>query len=114
MTTNLLDNNVIFVKGYFNNTMPILREHIEQISILRLDGDMYESTVDVLYHMYDKLSIGGYVIVDDWAANFGARFACLDFFKAHSIGINCLLVPVGKTRILSFSWLCWHRKDNYS
>ena len=28
-------------------------------------GDMYESTVDVLYFLYGKLSIGGYVIMDD-------------------------------------------------
>jgi hypothetical protein len=43
---------------------------------------MYESTVDVLYHLYDKLSLGGYVIMDDWD-NFPSQFACLDFFAAH-------------------------------
>jgi hypothetical protein len=31
-------------------------------------GDMYESTVDVLYNLYDKLSVGGYVIMDDVSA----------------------------------------------
>ena len=51
---------------------------------MRLDGDMYESTVDVLYRLYDKLSIGGYVIMDDWFG-FPARSACEDFFKAHGI-----------------------------
>lgn len=45
---------------------------------------MYESTVDVLYHLYNKLSIGGYVIIDDWFG-FPARTACEDFFKVHGI-----------------------------
>ncbi len=43
---------------------------------------MYESTVDVLYHLYDKLSIGGYVIMDDWFG-FPSRTACEDFFAVH-------------------------------
>lgn len=47
-------------------------------------GDMYESTVDVLYHLYDKLSIGGYVIMDDWFG-FPSKTACEDFFVVHGI-----------------------------
>ena len=45
---------------------------------------MYESTVDVLYHLYDKLSIGGFVIMDDWN-HFPSKTACLDFFQVHGI-----------------------------
>lgn len=41
---------------------------------------MYESTVDVLYHLYDKLSIGGFVIMDDWYG-FPSKTACEDFFQ---------------------------------
>jgi hypothetical protein len=52
---------------------------------------MYESTVDVLYHLYDKLSVGGYVIMDDWF-NFPSKVACEDFFKTH--GINPTIVPI--------------------
>ncbi len=44
---------------------------------------MYESTVDVLYHLYDKLSLGGYVIMDDWFG-FPSKTAC-DFFAVHGI-----------------------------
>lgn len=62
-----------------------------KFSILRLDGDMYESTVDVLYHFYDKLSIGGYVIMDDWGG-FPFRTACEDFFTVH--GIQPDIVPI--------------------
>lgn len=61
---NLLDENVIFVKGWFKDTMPTL--DIEKISILRLDGDMYESTIQVLESLYSKLSVGGYCIIDDY------------------------------------------------
>ncbi len=80
----VLDPNVIFVKGFFNDTMPEVAKMTESLAIMRLDGDMYESTVDVLYHLYEKLSIGGYVIMDDW--NFHpSKTACEDFFKAHNI-----------------------------
>lgn len=46
--------------------------------------DMYESTVDVLYHFYGRLSVGGYVYMDDWD-NFPSKTACLHFFKVHNI-----------------------------
>ena len=85
----LLDSNVIFAKGFFNETMPPLSERIETLAIMRLDGDMYESTVDVLYNLYDKLSVGGYVIMDDWTG-FPSKIAVEDFFKVH--GINPKIV----------------------
>jgi O-methyltransferase len=52
---------------------------------------MYESTVDVLYNLYDKLSIGGYLIMDDWY-NFPSKIACEDFFKVH--GINPEIIQI--------------------
>lgn len=53
----LLDQHVVFAKGFFNDTMPKLRPMVDEIAILRLDGDMYQSTNDVLYHMYHKVSV---------------------------------------------------------
>ena len=58
----LLDGTV-FVKGWFKDTMPSLNI---PVAVLRLDGDMYESTDDVLRSMYGRVSPGGYVIVDDY------------------------------------------------
>lgn len=52
---------------------------------------MYESTVDVLYNLYDKLSIGGYLIMDDWFG-FPSKNACEDFFKVH--GINPEIIAI--------------------
>ncbi len=64
----------MFVKGFFNNTMPnlstFLSKNAQKIAILRLDGDIYQSTVDVLYHMYDKVSVGGYVIIGEFCCVF--------------------------------------------
>lgn len=61
----LLDDQVKFLKGWFSDTLPLAP--IKVISVLRLDGDMYESTMDALTNLYHKLSIGGYCIIDDWA-----------------------------------------------
>jgi hypothetical protein len=98
---SLLDPNVIFVKGYFNNTMSEVAKMTESLAIMRLHGAMYESTVDVLYHLYEKLSIGGYVIVNDWNG-FPSKTACEDFFKVHGIspvivGVDALSVYWQKT-----------------
>lgn len=82
---SLLDEQVIFAKGFFNDTIPPLSKHIDKLAAMRLDGDMYESTVDVLYHLYGKLSLNGYIIIDDWAENFPSRRACEDFFAVHEM-----------------------------
>jgi hypothetical protein len=60
----LLDDQVRFLKGWFKDTLPTAP--IERLSILRLDGDHYESTMDALTALYNKVSPGGYVIVDDY------------------------------------------------
>ena len=83
----LLSSDVVFAKGFFNETMPVLKRQLSpetQFSIMRLDGDMYESTVHVLYHLYDRLSVGGYVIMDDWFG-FPSKTAVEDFFAAHGV-----------------------------
>jgi hypothetical protein len=60
----LLDDRVKFLKGWFKDTLPTAP--IERLAVLRLDGDHYESTMDALTSLYDRLSPGGYVIVDDY------------------------------------------------
>jgi len=80
---NCLDNNVIFVKGFFGDTLPENKD-ISQISLLRMDGDMYESTHDVFYSLYPKLSIDGVVIVDDYCLR-GCKRCVEDFRSKNSI-----------------------------
>lgn len=67
---DLLSSNVRFYPGLFKDTLP--KAAIEQISVLRLDGDLYESTMNCLDNLYPKVSPGGFVIIDD----FGAIPAC--------------------------------------
>jgi hypothetical protein len=60
----LLDARVRFLKGWFKETLPTAP--IDRLAVMRLDGDYYESTRDALVHLYGKLSVGGFVIVDDY------------------------------------------------
>lgn len=60
----LLDDQVQFLPGWFRATLPTAP--IEHLAVLRLDGDLYESTQDALIHLYPKLSPGGFVIIDDY------------------------------------------------
>jgi len=60
----VLDERVQFLSGWFHETLP--SAPIEQLALLRLDGDMYGSTMDALRFLYPRLSVGGYVIVDDY------------------------------------------------
>jgi O-methyltransferase len=60
----LLDEQVCFLKGWFKDTLPAAP--IVQLAVMRLDGDYYESTMDGLNNLYDKLSVGGFAIIDDY------------------------------------------------
>jgi hypothetical protein len=55
---------VEFLKGWFKDTLPVAP--IGKLAVLRLDGDYYDSTMDGLTNLYDKLSVGGYAIIDDY------------------------------------------------
>jgi O-methyltransferase len=80
---DLLDEQVEFLVGWFNETLA--PAPIEQISVLRLDGDMYASTIDALEPLYDKVAVGGYVVVDDYGAVKGCAQAIHDFREARGI-----------------------------
>lgn len=75
----LLDDQVRFLPGFFSDTLP--SAPIERLAVLRLDGDMYESTIVALESLYPKLSPGGFVIVDDYGAIPSCR-AAVDHFRA--------------------------------
>ncbi len=78
----LLDDRVRFVKGWFRESL--FRADFGAFSLIRLDGDMYESTINALTALYPRLSVGGYVIVDDYNLP-GCRLAVEDFRSANSI-----------------------------
>jgi O-methyltransferase len=61
----LLDGKVRFLEGWFKDTLP--GSPIRKLAVMRLDGDMYESTIQALEALYDRLSPGGFVIIDDYS-----------------------------------------------
>jgi O-methyltransferase len=80
---NLLDDQVVFLKGWFKDTLPTAP--IESLSVLRLDGDLYVSTMDAIKNLYPKLSIGGYIIIDDFGVFEGCKIAIEEYRQRHNI-----------------------------
>jgi O-methyltransferase/8-demethyl-8-(2,3-dimethoxy-alpha-L-rhamnosyl)tetracenomycin-C 4'-O-methyltransferase len=78
----LLDDQVVFLKGWFKDTLPCAP--IERLAILRLDGDMYQSTIEALTFLYPKLSSGGFCIVDDYNLP-GCSKAVDDFRRLNNV-----------------------------
>lgn len=91
---DLLTDQVKFVKGWFSDTLPALE--VEKLALLRLDGDMYESTIVALENLYPKLSVGGYVIVDDYGLP-NCRRAIADYREFH--GIDTELISIDNSSV---------------
>jgi len=77
----VLDDRVRFLPGFFQDSLP--SAPIERLALLRIDADMYQSTMEVLQRLYDKVSVGGYVIVDDYGAMSSCR-AAVDEFRSRN------------------------------
>jgi len=78
----MLDDQVRFLKGFFADTLPTAP--IERLAVLRLDADLYESTRQALEALYPRLSVGGYLIVDDYQLA-PARRAVHEYRETHGI-----------------------------
>ena len=78
----LLDDQVVFVPGLFQDTLPALSAG--PFALTRLDGDMYGSTIIALNTLYPRLSKGGFVVIDDYALD-GCKAAVDDFRRDHRI-----------------------------
>jgi O-methyltransferase len=79
----LLDDQVVFLEGPFRDTLPSLKAG--PFSLIRLDGDWYESTYIALETLYPKLSPGGFVVVDDFNLIPPCRQAVIDYRSRHDI-----------------------------
>ncbi|MCU1601843.1 MAG: macrocin-O-methyltransferase [Frankiales bacterium] len=79
----LLDDQVRFLKGWFKDTLATAP--IDTLAVARLDGDLYESTTDALVALWPKVSVGGFVIIDDYGAIEACKAATDDFRAAHGI-----------------------------
>ena len=72
-----------FLRGWFRDTLP--RAPLERLALLRIDGDLYESTRDALAALYPRLSAGGFVIVDDYGCIPGCRQAVDEYRQREGI-----------------------------
>jgi O-methyltransferase len=79
----LLDSQVTFLKGLFSATLPTCL--VPALAILRVDADLYSSTVDALRNLYPRLSSGGYAIFDDYMNLPDCRRAIDEYRNAHGI-----------------------------
>ena len=79
----LLDEQVCFLEGWFKDTLA--RAPIKKLAVLRLDGDLYESTMDALNPLYAKVVSGGFIIVDDYYMIPQCGRAITDFRASHGI-----------------------------
>ncbi len=79
----LLDERVRFLEGWFAETLP--SAPVEALAVLRLDGDLYESTIQTLEPLYPKLGPCGYCIVDDYGLIEPCRRAVEDYRAAHGV-----------------------------
>jgi O-methyltransferase len=77
------EHGVRYLEGFFGDTLPTLRDH--RWSVVRLDGDTYESTWVGLDSLYPGLSAGGHVIVDDYLLIDECRRAVDDYRREHQI-----------------------------
>jgi len=78
----LLDESVVFLPGWFKDTLA--DPALNKLAVMRLDGDMYGSTLEALNALYPKLSPGGFCIIDDYALP-GCRKAVDDFRAEHAV-----------------------------
>jgi O-methyltransferase len=96
----LLDERVVFLEGWFKDTLPMAP--IDNLAVLRLDGDMYESTIQALDALYHKVSRGGSVVVDDY--HLAPCALAVNEFRARH-GIVSPLLPIDRDAVW---WLVDH------
>ncbi len=78
------DRGVVYLEGWFQDTLPRLRDK-HTWSLVRLDGDTYESTKLGLENLYPDLSEGGFLVVDDYGAVASCREAVNEYLAEHHL-----------------------------
>ena len=96
---DLLDDQVVFLRGLFKDTLPGVAAN--RFALIRLDGDMYESTHDALANLYDSVSEGGFIVIDDYGVLPNCRKAVHDFIDRRQLRVE--IEPVDHTCV-------WWRK----
>ncbi len=84
-STKYPPEKIIFIKGKVEETIP--KNMPENISLLRLDTDWYESTYHEMLHLFPLISSKGIIIIDDYGWFTGAKEAVDTYFKQNNISI---------------------------
>ena len=82
------NKKLYFVKGWFNNTIPIHKKSIGKIALLHLDCDWYESVKFCLEELYDNIIKGGFIIIDDYGHWKGCKKAVDEFIENRNLRIE--------------------------
>lgn len=89
--------NLTLIKGYFSDSIPKNIHLFEDIDILRLDCDFYEPITYCLEMLYDKVKVGGFVILDDWHFNqSGVQSAVNEFLDKRNLKVNFVILEKGR------------------
>ncbi len=95
----MLDEQVHFIKGWFCDKLPLVPT--SKIALLRLDGDMYESTLDILNNLYHKVPSGGYIVVDDYNGINSCKIAVDEFREREKIS--------DKIEVIDWTGVYWRK-----
>ena len=105
----VLSDSVVWLKGWFKDTLPPARASFTRFAVARLDGDTYESTWQALESTYDRVAVGGFVIVDDYTDWVGCRQAVDAFRSRHGIASELRPVYHGPGEEVRGAW--WQKRE---
>lgn len=94
------EDRLHFVEGDVTETIP--HEAPDQIALLRLDTDWYESTKHELEHLYDRLQPGGVLIIDDYGSWKGSKEATDEFLATLDRPLLLLRASFGRIAVKPF------------
>lgn len=83
---------VDLVQGWFEDSIPQVKERMGKIALLHLDGDLYQSTKTCLEELYPAVVPGGFVVIDDYGDWKGCRKAVDEYLSAHGIDVDLVEV----------------------
>ena len=94
---NLHTTNIHLIKGWFEKTLPQHKKDIDQITLLHLDCDYFQSTQTCLCELYDSVIDGGFIIIDDYNNKSwpGCRKAADEFIKLRASEIKLVEIKLG-------------------
>jgi O-methyltransferase len=80
-----VESNVEMVEGWFDETLPEMRAGLGPIALLRIDCDWYQSVKVCLEQLADQVSIGGFIVIDDYYIWDGCAIAVHEFLASRKL-----------------------------